>query len=514
MRSVMIWCMPLLLLANAAPTAKPANMLPGMKYILSNPAPGAEGQTREFASSEYFEVDSTTMKFKYSEVIWRTLPAVDLPSEIVQRFANKTMAVTGFEVDLLRTVNGKTESVPAYESYNHHYGVSLISKAAKLKLDENGLATGPDMGHGKILEFESDDAYTAPPDARLAQSFIHGNGQEHRQIFHGAPKGYAQPIYSPGQFVFTPMQIGTNDGTGQKGVRSWQLPKIKRDAAPAQTAYSPILECPCTTRVHINGTAGTINGGAFNGDCEGRHEPLSDLLDNKNPTCWASTYVGGLSCCGDGEFLLDADQEPPAFVDEVFVRFRFYFEEYDAAKHQDINHVEWASNGCDSGCGGKCPNGCRHIEYDVVKGVGSKYGSDVQVFQSTFPAGDMLAASCTPKDGQCMDTRTVDPKKGFKLIMAAAHCHAPNCIRQELINKDSGEVLCNGTTKLGQSEANYDEAGYLYTPPCLWGATEDGLMAPPVLFKNTTLQMVTYFNSTWGHPGQMGIWQMKAAVVV
>ena len=58
----------------------------------------------------------------------------------------------------------------------------------------------------------------------------------------------------------------------------------------------------------------------------------------------------------------------------------------------------------------------------------------------------------------------------------------------------------------------YDEEGYLSTPPCLWGEQE-GLQNPPILFENTTMQMVTYFNTTWGHPGQMGIWQMKAAVV-
>merc|ERR1712216_717488 len=57
------------------------------------------------------------------------------------------------------------------------------------------------------------------------------------------------------------------------------------------------------------------------------------------------------------------------------------------------------------------------------------------------------------------------------------------------------------------------EAGYLFTPPCLWGSPEDGLLPPPVLFENTTLQMLTVFNSTYDHPGQMGIWQMKAAPV-
>jgi len=505
---------PLLFLSLLASTHGFSHMNAGIQYTLSNPAPGQEGTPRQFAGADYFEVDSPVMKMKYSEVVWRTLPAVDLPSHIVSRYAKSSMAVTGFEVDVLRRTSSGVESVPAYQSYNHHYGVGLHSSAVQMKLDENGQATGPDMGHGKILEFEPRLNAEAPPaDAILAQSFVHGNGQEHRNMFHGAPPGYAQPIYAPGKFVVTPMQISTNDGTGRKGAGG-PLPRIKqpegRTPANPDAKYSPLLECPCTTRMHINGTAGTINGNFMNGDC--RAEPLSDLLSSKNPTCWAKTYVGGLACCGDGGFLLDADQTPPDFVDETFFRFRFYYEDYQPEKHQALSHVEWAGNGCDSGCGA-CPNKCGHIEWDVVKGVGSHEGPDVAIFQSTFPAWDMLAAKCTATSMQCFDESTVNPEKGFKLMMAATHCHAPNCIRQELINKDTGEVLCNGRTKLGLTEEIYDEAGYLFTPPCLWGSSEDGLLPPPVLHKNTTLQMITVFNSTYDHPGQMGIWQMKAAVV-
>jgi hypothetical protein len=263
------------------------------------------------------DIAIAVMKMRYSEVVWRTLPAVALPQEIISRYAGRTMAVTGFEVDLLRNnrTTGKTEPVAAYDSYNHHYGVSLVSSAVRLKLDAEGRAMGPDLGHGKMLEFETVGGADPPPDARLAQSFIHGNGQEHRQIFHGAPRGYAQPLYSPGQFVVTPMQISSNDGTGRKGTphNPWLLPRAKQSGVPAHAPYAPLLECPCTTR--INRTALKVDG-----DC--RNEPLSDLWATRNPTCNASTYVGGLTCCPDGHFLLDADQTPPPFVDETFFRVR------------------------------------------------------------------------------------------------------------------------------------------------------------------------------------------------
>ena len=95
----------IVVLAAAAAAAAPATMNP-MAYQIMNPAPGQEGKTRAFYSSEYFEVDSPTMQMQYSEVAWRTLPAVPLPAEIVARYANSTMAITGFEVDVLRALPG------------------------------------------------------------------------------------------------------------------------------------------------------------------------------------------------------------------------------------------------------------------------------------------------------------------------------------------------------------------------------------------------------------------------
>ena len=145
---------------------------------------------------------------------------------------------------------------------------------------------------------------------------------------------------------------------------------------------------------------------------------------------------------------------------------------------------------------------------DVVKGAGSSVGPDVQIFQSTFKAGDMLSASCSPQNGQCMDGRKVAANGSFVLVMAGTHCHAPNCMRQDLINLDTNETLCSSIPVHGQTEDVFHEQGYISTPPCTWGSAKEGFLPPPVLYRNTTLQMLTYYNSTWGHPGQMGIWQV------
>ena len=212
-----------------------------------------------------------------------------------------------------------------------------------------------------------------------------------------------------------------------------------------------------------------------------------------------------------GELLLDADQSPPPFFDVTYFKFRFYFEEHDPLVQQEMHYIEWDLNGC--GSMGQEPYTCHHNELDIVAGAGSSAGPDIQVLQSTFPAFGMLMPWCGPMSGgSCMDQSKVGPK-GFKLILAATHCHAPNCLRQELINADTNETLCVGTPVHGNSSEVFDEKGYLYTPPCTWGEGA-GFTDPPVLHPSTTLRMVVYYNSTYGHPGQMGIWQMKAALVV
>ena len=58
---------------------------------------------------------------RYAGVVWRVLPPVSLPVEVVQRYNGSAMAVTGFEVDVVRRPAGGDVSVPNYQSYNHHY---------------------------------------------------------------------------------------------------------------------------------------------------------------------------------------------------------------------------------------------------------------------------------------------------------------------------------------------------------------------------------------------------------
>ena len=82
---------------------------------------------------EYFDVWSPEIATRYAEVWWHDMGKQPLPQEIVARFANKTMAITGYEMDMVMVQPAgqpganpaQDVSVPMNWAYNHHYEVRL-----------------------------------------------------------------------------------------------------------------------------------------------------------------------------------------------------------------------------------------------------------------------------------------------------------------------------------------------------------------------------------------------------
>merc|ERR1719182_1144637 len=52
--------------------------------------------------------------------------AVDLPADLVQRFANNTMAIVGYEADQVYKRPDGDVSIPIYDQYNHHYEAYML----------------------------------------------------------------------------------------------------------------------------------------------------------------------------------------------------------------------------------------------------------------------------------------------------------------------------------------------------------------------------------------------------
>ena len=124
--------------------------------------------------------------------------------------------------------------------------------------------------HHTVKRGDMEDA-AAGSGVPTSQFYSEGNGGEFRKSYHGYPRGYAQLIESPEFFHIQPMQIDTkNRHYNGSDFKPDLLPKVRKDlvcsldseeccnktvpppqasAAPADAAYSGLLECPCTDRV-------------------------------------------------------------------------------------------------------------------------------------------------------------------------------------------------------------------------------------------------------------------------
>ena len=74
---------------------------------------------------EHIEFYFGSIKSTYSEVFWKSLPEIQLPTELVKRFDNKGIAVVGLEADQVRRLPKEDVSVPINFAYTHHYGGNL-----------------------------------------------------------------------------------------------------------------------------------------------------------------------------------------------------------------------------------------------------------------------------------------------------------------------------------------------------------------------------------------------------
>lgn len=187
--------------------------------------------------------------------------------------------------------------------------------------------------------------------------------------------------------------------------------------------------------------------------------------------------------CHHGFKLLDADQDIP-WPDQpltYYKKFRVYFQEYNASSHRQIFREDWGI-----GAGGN------HDEYDVPQ-----------------------CAAGTPTS-RCNHTITGTwapvAAGGQDLYLAALHhhCHAPTCLRVDVYNNETGMLLCSttpvygGTNGFVSDRPDFDEPGYIATPPCMWGRPEHGLATPPRI-NGMTLRVVAITNNTYGHHGEMAL---------
>jgi hypothetical protein len=240
------------------------------------------------------------------------------------------------------------------------------------------------------------------------------------------------------------------------------------------------------TCVCNDGKIGKINGIRFHKNC--MPEPRGDLVRQKNPTCNIETYQGGQSCCHHKWILLDENQTQPEGDMTYRLKFRFYFQNYTTQKRMVRAYYQTEAY---SG------------EYDVPKCLpGTPPEECIHSITARWQVKDMV------------DHRYIGNSKGFELIYAGPHCHAPMCIDVELYNSDTGDLICHvdSIRGKGNSSVGYDEKDYIKLNPCLWGQ-DRGLLKPQFLRWDTNLTSIKRCNSTNLHYGEMASWQMRGIVI-
>ena len=262
------------------------------EYVFSSTPNGVPGkfpkQYKDYPGGvEAYDAYSAPITTRYSQVWWQPLPPTKLPTEMVQKYANKKMAIVGWEIDqIVKTPSGDI-SVPISASYNHHYVSHIIGAGAsfkRIKLDGPSDPRAKDLakhsGHGMIAVDQPQ--YVVEPGSSgeqknqqpYAQTFSSSNGGEYRKSYHGFPPGYALVIHSPTEFQVTPMQIDTwnrekmnfssNGVNATVPVRFVPGPMPRASQAPRKNPrYSGLLECPMTTRLSkvVDGTYAVKYGG-------------------------------------------------------------------------------------------------------------------------------------------------------------------------------------------------------------------------------------------------------------
>jgi hypothetical protein len=230
----------------------------------------------------------------------------------------------------------------------------------------------------------------------------------------------------------------------------------------------------------------------------------NDMLAQHNSECDVRTYVGGQSCCHHLWSLLDLEQEIPWRDQPLTVqhKWRFWFEEVDTA----TSAVEDVSP--ENVCRLAYTDMATPTEYEVPQcAPGTPAEACIHEITAEFQARDIL-----PRDASCK--AAWHDAKAVGLVTAHGHCHAPTCLSMELYNADTGVLLCRqaplygGTGAPSLAGGRFDEPGYIATPPCVWSNASDGVEDLLLLPMDTNLSAVARTNNTFGHHGEMALWQM------
>eukprot|EP01051_Picozoa_sp_SAG22_P009427 SAG22_NODE_787_length_7239_cov_4.418487_6_plen_722_part_00 len=239
-----------------------------------------------------------------------------------------------------------------------------------------------------------------------------------------------------------------------------------------------------------------------------------------NPTCSLKTYRGGLRCCHGNDFIADTPvvlKAQNASEDYFQMKYRYYFEDADAPSNgkgplngKTINAAKnigwWTEHGNNENdvppCNPEIDNPGMTIGPDHTHQGPSKPTDCVHNITSNF-TGAMLAGTA-PKGEE------------IQMIHMLGHCHIGSYGMQmwNMSAEGGPKVLCQTWNDYGRTDEIHNEMGYLLgSRPCIFGDPADGFTAPPIVRPTDKLMSLKMSNSTHARYGDMGLWEIKGAIV-
>lgn len=443
-----------------------------------------------------FTIYSQPIELRYGEVYNKV--QVDgtqsdhmLPEDVIKRYESgeKTMAVTGFTVDIVRkTAAGEETPVKLSDHYLHHYllyfgRINHMDKVAEaIKADQHlrHMLTGCHGMTGKGLE--------------MLRHHLGASGVEDSEnVFFGSAAG-AEYRHNPQEFQ-APFRLLLR--RPQAWFPTFHVINTKDD----NRTVSPLLECPCTPQRMIDPVAGTIDGKTP--DPKFGCSPA--FAETGNPSCNLSSYRGGWRCCEHNMFLIDTDKdcvlpgcaEKP--VDTVFMKFTFEYEDA-TSETRDIE----SSACCDTTSN---IQGDGNIEHDVPAcPAGTPPNECIFVTETVQPIGYFGAPHRRHKAASDL----VD------LVQAAPHLHWAG-LSLELIDHETNETLCevhhtadwSGGVMYGTGDEPGNEKGYLVgLKVCTWSGKTARRFR-----RDHLLRARSVYNATFPHTGVMSLWLAQVAAV-
>ena len=550
-------------------------------YDISNPDISSGYFSTNFTDitpdAEFFDVYSPPITSRYGDVYWTMMPEIPLSKEIVSRFNNKVMAITGYEMDqVIVHPDGTEEPIPCFWSYNHHYVSHLQGANSKMiKVENKPKYDMWEFSHGhESYKFITINESDTPNNIATSQLFSSANGGESRGSFHGYPYNKAQLIHSPKSFYIQPMQIDTrnrdpkyiNDKTKyHPGI----LPKSNK--APPTASYSGLAACPCTDRLKKNikklyktQSKGYCEKPIFNEtEC---YEQISkenkNVIGNiniinsteqpsgcyfiKNNKNQVTTFLNNMNKsptqCGKNNTNCICDNGISADINGIPF-YKYCLDE----PYGDLVQQKNPTCSIETYIGGLS---CCHHKY-VLLDKDQIQPNHTMTYQIKFrfwfteyknqtglvrsfaeterSSGEYDVIKCPPgtPTKECVHIITsrfqgkdmVSPQvrgksRGFKFVYVSGHCHFGSCLTMELSNADTGELICHVDGDMGKNRNDIRFDEKDYVKLNPCIWGDDrGLMKPRFYSWDANFTSVKRSNATDYFTGEMALWQNHVELV-